>query len=158
MESTLPPVMLNDAQRMNLGIVMRMLEEKMRAIEARLARPEERALTFEVQNDIPPDTAQALRERIVEVYALIETLRDRLALPLDVKSASRDVLTGLMPLWVVLQESTSKRLLRYGEVDPSLASILDSKIEAMARLMVEMDDAARGGTPLLSAGNVRRSG
>ncbi len=148
--------MLNDAQRMNLGIVMRMLEEKMRAIEARLARPEERALTFEVQNDIPPDTAQALRERIVEVYALIETLRDRLALPLDVKSASRDVLTGLMPLWVVLQESTSKRLLRYGEVDPSLASILDSKIEAMARLMVEMDDTVRDGSPLMSLNGVEK--
>lgn len=150
--------MLNDAQRTSLGIVMRMIEEKMRAIEARLARPDERALTFKVHNDIPPDTAQTLRERIAEVYALIETLCDRLALPLDVKSASRDALTGLMPLWVVLQESTSKRLQRYGAVDPSLASVLDSKIEALARLMVEMDDAARVGTSLLSAGNVKRPG
>ena len=148
--------MLNDAQRTSLGIVMRMLEEKMRAIEARLAQPEERALTFEVRNDLTPAMVQVLREKIDEVYVLIRALRDRLALPPTVKSASRDALTGLMPLWVVLQESTSERLRRYGEVDPSLAHVLDPKIGALARLMVEMDAAARGDAPVMSANGVKK--
>ena len=148
--------MLNDAQRTSLGIVMRMLEEKMRAVEARLASPEEQALTFEIRNDLTPAMVQVLREKIDEVYALIRALCDRFALPPDVKPASRDALTGLMPLWVVLQESTSERLRRYGEVDPSLAHVLDPKIGALARLMVEMDAAARGDAPVMSANGVKK--
>ncbi|OGW69686.1 MAG: hypothetical protein A3A88_10270 [Nitrospirae bacterium RIFCSPLOWO2_01_FULL_62_17] len=148
--------MLNDAQRTSLGIVMRMLEEKMRAVEARLASPEEQALTFEIRNDLTPAMVQVLREKIDEVYALIRALCDRFALPPDVKPASRDALTGLMPLWVVLQESTSERLRRYGEVDPSLAHVLDPNIDALARLMVEMDDAARSDAQVMSANGVKK--
>ena len=148
--------MLNNAQRTSISIVMRMLEEKMRAVEARLACPEEQALTFEVRNDLTPVTVQVLREKIDDVYALIRALRDRLALPLDVKPATRDALTGLMPLWAVLQESTSERLQRYGEVDPSLAHVLDPTIDALARLMIEMDAAARGGAPLMSESGAKK--
>ena len=150
--------MLNDAQQTSLGIVMRMVEEKMRALEARLARLDEQALTFEIHNDLTPVTVQALREKIKEVYALIRALCDHLALPLEITPASKDVLSGLMQRWVILQESTSKRLQRYGEVDPSLAHVLDPKIDALARLMVEMDDVVRSGAQLPSVSSVNRSG
>jgi hypothetical protein len=150
--------MLNDAQRTSLGIVMRMIEEKMRAIESRLAHPEERALTFEVRNDLTPVMVQVLREKIDEVLTLIRAFRDHFALPLEIKLASRDIRIGLTQRWAILQESTSKQLRRYGDVDPSLTHVLDPKVEALARLMVEMDDILRIGTQLQSSGNVKRSG
>jgi hypothetical protein len=132
---------LNDAQRTSLRIVMSLIEEKMRDIEARLASPEEHGLMFDVCNDLAPDVEQALRLTVAEVYALISTLRDRLALPREVKPVSREILKGLSQLWVVLQESDSQRLRRYGDVDPALGASLDPEIEALARLMLELEEA-----------------
>jgi hypothetical protein len=138
---------LNDAQRTSLRIVMSLIEEKMRDIEARLASPEEHGLMFDVCNDLAPDVEQALRLTVAEVYALISTLRDRLALPREVKPVSREILKGLSQLWVVLQESDSQRLRRYGDVDPALGASLDPEIEALARLMLELEHLAIGNVP-----------
>jgi len=132
--------MLNDAQRTSLRIVMRMIEEKMREIEFRLDHPDERALMFDVNNDLSPNISQALREKIAEVSGLIQTLRDRLVLPREVRPASRELLKGLAQLWVVLQESDSERLRRYGEVSPTLAPVLDVEIVRLAHLMLELED------------------
>ncbi len=87
--------MLNDAQRTSLRIVMSLIEEKMRDIEARLASPEEHGRMFDICHDLAPDVQQALRLTVAEVYALIPPLRDRLALPREVKPASREILKGL---------------------------------------------------------------
>lgn len=149
--------MLNAAQRTNLGIVMRMIEEKMRAIEFRLSHPSEHALMFDVRDDLPPMMTGVLREKIAEVYALIEWLRDGLGLPREVKTASQDVRTGLAQRWVSLQESVAEQLRRYGEVDPSVAPVLDPKIEALARLMIEMDDTVLvGSRPMSGDGSHER--
>lgn len=136
--------MLNDAQRTSLRIVMSMIEERMRAIEFRLDHPEEQGLMFEIRNNITCDMVHALREKIPEVYGLIRILRDRLALPREIKPASRELLTGLSQLWVVLQESDSKRLQRFGDIDPALAPALDPEIETLARLVFELENAALG--------------
>ncbi|MDE3119393.1 MAG: hypothetical protein KGO52_16995 [Nitrospirota bacterium] len=135
--------MLNNSQRVYLGIVLRLIEEKMRAIEARLARPEEPGLMFTISNDMPPEAARALQQTIPAVYALIVTLRDRFALPLETKQMSREVARGLSSQhWVALQESDSTALGRYGAVDPSVAPDLDPQIEALAGLMLELEAIA----------------
>jgi hypothetical protein len=135
--------MLNDAQRTYLGIVLRLVEEKMRAIESRLANPEEHGLMFEVRNDVSSEMEREIREKVAAVYPLIMTLRDRLALPVEAKQASREVVKGLSSQhWVALQESDSKSLRRYGGVDPSVAPVLDPQIETLAHLMLELEEIA----------------
>ena len=142
--------MLNEAQRNSLCIVMSMIEGKMRSMESRLDHPEEQRLMSEVRNDTTPEIAQALRKKIPEVYDLIRTLRDRLALPRESKPLSRELLMGLPQLWVVLQESDSKSLRRFGEVNQTLAPLLDPRIDALARLMFELEDITIGKVPSVS--------
>jgi hypothetical protein len=142
--------MLNEAQRNNLRIVMTMIEEKMRAIESRLDHPEEQRLMSEIRNDTTAETARALREIIPKVYDLIRTLRDRLALPRESKPLSRELLMGLPQLWVVLQESDSKSLRRFGDVNQTLAPLLDPRIDALACLMFELEDIMIGKVPSAS--------
>lgn len=136
--------MLNDAQRSSLRIVMRLIEEKMRAIERQLAQPLEHWLLFEVRNDITPDIERALRQPIQEVYTLIGALKEQFALPLETELASREILKGLSQLWVMLQESDSNSFRRYGTVAPALAPVLDPQIETLARLMLEMEHILLG--------------
>lgn len=132
--------MLNDAQRNSLHIILSLIEEKMRAVTFRLAHPEEQALMFEVHNDLSSDTPQMVQEKVAEVSGLIQLLRDRLALPREVKPTSRELITGLAQLWVFLQESDSKGLRRFGDVDPDVSPALDAQIEKLANLMLEMED------------------
>ena len=132
--------MLNDAQRTSLRILMSLIEEKMRAVEFRLVHPDEQALMFEVRNDLSPDMPQMVREKVTEVSRLIQILRDHLALPREIRPASRELTTGLSQLWVFLQESDSKGLQRYGDVAPAVSPALDVHIERLANLMLEMED------------------
>lgn len=136
--------MLNEAQHSSLRIVMRLIEEKMRAIDRQLANPEEHGLLFEVRNDITPDTGRALRQPIQEVYRLIGTFKEQFALPLETELVSREILKGLPQLWVMLQESDAKGLQRYGAVNPALAPVLDPQICRLARLMLELERIALG--------------
>ena len=132
--------MLNDAQRNSLRIVMSMIEEKMRAVELKLAHPDEQALMFKVHNDLSSDMPQMLGEKIAEVSRLIQILRDRFALPREIRPASKELLTGLSQLWVVLQESDSKGLQRFGDVHPAVSPALDAEIERLARLKLDLED------------------
>jgi hypothetical protein len=137
--------MLNESQRTYLRIVLRLIEEKMRAIEFRLANPQEHGLMFEVSNDMTPEMERWLREKVAVVYSLIMTLRDRFALPVETKQASREVAKGLSSQhWVALKESDSRSLRRYGPIDAALAPVLDPLIETLARLMLELEDQAVG--------------
>ena len=131
--------MLNDAQRTRLRIVMGDLEEKMRAVEQRLAYPEERRQMSEIRNDITTDAERALRHKIAEVHTLIGGLKDRFALPVEIKLASREILKGLPQLWVALQESNSKRLQGYGHIDPADANLLDADIKTLADMMFDLE-------------------
>jgi hypothetical protein len=144
--------MLNDAQRNHLRILMSRIEEKMRAIEFRLGHPDKNGLMSEIRNDITHEIAQVLREKLPEVYDLIRTLRDQLALPRESKQLSRELMMGLPQLWVVLQESDSKSLRRYGDVDHALAPVLDPQIETLARLMFELEHITRGDIPSVPRG------
>jgi hypothetical protein len=136
--------MLNEYQRNSLRVVMHLIEEKMREIERLLDRPEEAGLMYDLKNDVTPETAKALRKMVPTIYARIGDLRDRLDLPRKTKAASRELLKGVPQLWVMLEESYSKQLRRYGEVDPRLAAELDPQIEALATLMLELEELAMG--------------
>lgn len=136
--------MLNHAQQNRLRNAMGWIEERMRAIELRLTIREERGLMFHIQNNISPDMERALREKIQAVYRVIGEVQTQFELAPERKLASRDILTGLPQLWVMLQETGAKGLARYGTVDPVVALRLDPQIKLLGRLMFELVDMALG--------------
>jgi hypothetical protein len=130
--------MLNPAQRASLRIVLGLIEEKMRAIEQRLVRPEEHAVTYEVSNDLTPEMAQAVRDRMQVVNRLVRDLHKRFGLSMKNTPATTVLLEGLPQLWVALQEIDSKNLARYGPVDPQVPPRLDPEIATLGALMLEL--------------------
>lgn len=132
--------MLNDAQQRNLQIVMRLIEEKMRAMEFRLIHVEEHGLMFEIRNDVSPDTVPVLRQHIKEVDNILGELQRRFSLPMEATPTSRELIKGLSQLWVFLQESDSKGLRRFGDVHPGVSPALDVKIERLSVLMLEIEN------------------
>lgn len=149
--------MLNDAHRRNLRVVLGLVEEKMKAIESRLAQPEEHGLMDEIKPDLRPDVEATLRRQVDAAYTLIRRLKDQFALPTETTLASREIFKGLPQIWVMLQESDSRRLQGYGEVDPADAAVLDPLIEQLARLVLDMEAVAlgHGDSPTSSMGEER---
>lgn len=135
--------MLNDAQQRNLQIVMRLIEEKMRALEARLVRPEEHGVMFEISNDMSADLAPALRQEIQEVMRILRDLKHSFSLPRETTPTSQELIMGLSHLWVSLQESDSKGLRGFGDVHSSVPPALDFQVEKLGELMLKMGDIIR---------------
>lgn len=132
--------MLNDSQRTSLSIALRLADQQLRAIESVLERPQENRVMYEIRDDLTPAMRQRLPVLIEAVNALIKELRDMLHLHREVAPASRQAFKGLPILWEVLQESTSARLRRYGEVDPRLGSALDPELKKLESLLMEMEE------------------
>ncbi len=135
--------MLNEAQQRNLHIVMRLIEEKMRALEVRLVRPEEHGVMFEISDDMSADIAPALRQEIQEVMTILRELKHSFSLPRETMLTSQELIRGLSQLWVSLQESDSKGLRRFGDVHSAVSPALDSQVERLAEFMLRMGDIIR---------------
>lgn len=135
--------MLNEAQQRNLHIVMRLIEEKMRALEFRLVRPEEHGVMFEISNDMSADIASALRQEIQEAMTILRELKHCFSLPRETTPTSQELVRGLSQLWVSLQESDSKGLRRFGNVHSAVSPALDSQVERLAELMLKMGGLIR---------------
>lgn len=135
--------MLNDAQVRNIQIVMRLIEEKMRALEARLICSEEHGVMFEISNDMSVDIAPALQQEIQEVMTILRELKHCFSLPRETTPTSQELIRGLSSLWVSLQECDSKGLRRFGDVHSSVSPALDSQVERLAQLMLKMGDIIR---------------
>lgn len=131
--------MLNEAQRTRLEIVLRAVEDKMRAIQHLVDQYEESRLMSELINDLTQDSRTALKKKIPAVYDRIRCLRDRFQLNREARPASREIFGGLSLLWVALQESDSKRLQGYGDLDPLDAQTLDPEIEKLAGWMLDFE-------------------
>jgi hypothetical protein len=132
--------MLNDSQRTSLKIALRLVDEKMQKIETLLEKPRVIGVIYEVRDDLSPAVREQLPGKIAAVRAIIKDLQDRFSLSREIVMASREAFTGLPYLWEVLQESTSGRLRRYGEVDPRVGPALDPKLKKLESMLMEMEE------------------
>lgn len=131
--------MLNDSHRTKLRIAMELIEEKMKAIQVRLAQPDESGVMFEIRNDLSPEIHEALPQQIEAVYAVMEEVKHQFALRMEMKPLSRELLRGLPQLWVMLQECESRRLRGYGAITEADAAVLDPLLARLARLLYDME-------------------
>lgn len=131
--------MLNESHRLKLRIALTLIEQKMKAIELRLAHPQERGLMFDMSGDLDDGMEQILRQKMREVYGLLRILKDRFALSSESTPASRDILRGLPELWAMVQETNSRHLRGYGEVEPPDAAVLDPLLRNLGYLLYDME-------------------
>lgn len=132
--------MLNEFQQRSLCIALRLVDQHMRKVEAILERPQEIGVMYEIQNDLTPAMLGQLPEKIVAVRAVLQDLRDRFDLSLEIILASREGFKSLPILWEILMESSSARLRRYGAVDDRVGPMLDPDLKKLEKLLMEMEE------------------
>jgi hypothetical protein len=122
-----------------LRIALIAIEEKMTAVEWRLANPQEQGLLFDVSSDLNEEIEEVLRQKMTEVYGVLRVCKERFDLSSESTPASRDILRGLPELWAMVQEIASRRLRGYGVVEPPDAAILDPLLSHLGHLLYDME-------------------
>jgi hypothetical protein len=105
---------------------------------------EVRSVLYEMRNTLSHEQRQRIAVEIAHVRTMLRSIRDRLELPVTVRSADRSIVSFCAVLWSSLVELEGRRLRRYGEVPPGLAEYLDPKVATLSERLQSIADIVAG--------------
>lgn len=130
--------LLNPAQKNALRISLMLVEKGMLEVDRLLSAGEHQGLLFTITDDLAEDAKEALRQLIHEVREIIQELKDRFQLEMEVTAISRTIFGKAPLLWEMVKDTDASRLRGYGEIDPRLQEVLDPPLERLSDLLLEM--------------------
>jgi len=135
--------LLNTPQRNSLTNVLRAMEERLRQAEAWLNGVEETGLLYHRSLHLSSEQRELARQFIAMALKEINELWREF----DLKSAEDDlgatIGAGMSLIWADLYDTYSKKLERFGEVDPRVARVLDPRLDRLIELAQLLASLAR---------------
>jgi hypothetical protein len=97
-------------------------------------------------NPLSQEQRVRLSDLVGQARALIATLAERFGLKHETSDLAREAHGRLVGMWTALEDTRSRKLRRYGRVDPALSAALDPEIQKLVDLVLAMDEVlfARG--------------
>ncbi len=128
---------LNDAQRRNLSITLRIIEQSLDEITG-LAEREgvQGGILYRLVNDLSPASMEEIQTQAQLIRERIASLTMQLHLEPDERTVSRIVWAKLNYCWEILQKADSQGLRAYGPVSVGLDEAIDPHIAALVALVV----------------------
>lgn len=125
--------MLNDAQRRNLTVTLRVLEQSLDDIAALLDQSvvHDGAL-YHVRNNLPPGSAEQFQTQAQVIREQIARLAEQFGFVADERTTCAISAAKLNYCWEVLQEADSRGLLAYGQVASGLDLTLDPAVKVLS--------------------------
>ncbi len=137
--------MLNDAQKRRVAVTLSSLEEDLHDMERLLESVDYVGVVYEMDNDVPLFAKDALVRKIAQVKGRIRSLAERFDLERDKRSLSRQVFARLSYDWTTLEEATTRHLQGYGDVGKELKETLDTELNSIIGLIIEMERLLKTG-------------
>ena len=135
--------MLNEFQKRRLSITITGIEEDLYDIEECLKSQDYHGVLYEIRNDIPMTTRDAMIANIMLIRKGISSLAEQFGLRGETRMLSRKISSKLSILWVSLEETKARRLTGYGEVTAGLHDLLDPALDEIIALFEEIRQALR---------------
>jgi len=130
--------LLNPAQRTSVTIVLRNFEESLRQAEAWLQGAEANGILYRRKLDLKPAQRQAAQQRVTAALEIIATLAQAIGLEQEAEDAVGLIRGEMSISWANLTDTQSRKIKRYGDINPELESILDPAIQQLAQLAMEL--------------------
>lgn len=134
---------LNENQRRAISVTLRLLEERLVDIE--------QVMNGNAQGILYRRTARFTSQQRKEMRKLIAAMREEIRraatqfhLAVEEQSAERYISGKLSMSWESLEDTRSRKLKAYGEVDPALKETLDPILQRLIDLLFTLEDATRG--------------
>jgi len=139
---------LTQYQAQGVSVTLRILERILFSIEDLYTGPEEtrEGVMVSLANPLSQEQRVRLRDLVGQARASIATLAERFGLQHETSDLAREAHGRLVEIWTALEDTRSRKLRRYGHVDPALSAMLDPEIQGLIHTVLAMDEAllARG--------------
>jgi len=126
---------LSEPQKRSLTVTVRKIDEQMNRLERALRHGTEAGLLYTIRDSYSPAEKEHLLEQIVRVRRVLKILKEKFHLEPMETDLRRIVVATASHLWVILEDSKSRRLKGYGEVPEELARELDPLLDELIRLI-----------------------
>jgi hypothetical protein len=130
--------LLNPNQRRSVTIVLRNFEENLRQAEAWLQGAEANGILYKRKLNLSPAQWQAAQQRVAAALEQIASLAQEIGLEPEVEDASGLIRGEMSVDWTNLSDLRSRKMKRYGDINPELKSVLDPAIQRLAQLAMEL--------------------
>lgn len=124
--------LLNAYQWNSLRITLLSFEESLHRAQAWLDGEEQRGLLYERRLTIPPKQQREAQREIRKALGLIAELSHLFELPKATENSTSLIRADMSVAWANLLDNRARKLGRYGDVHPELASALDPRIHKLA--------------------------
>jgi hypothetical protein len=130
--------LLNSDQLRSVTIVLRLFEEDLRQMGTWLDEHQADGILYRRQLRITPLQRAKASTYIADALGEIMFLADRLGLEPVVEDATGWIRGQMSVAWSNLIDSQTKKLKRFGEVDPQAAQAIDPHIQHLANIASEL--------------------
>lgn len=135
---------LNPDQHRAVATTVRLLEERLAAIEDLLVRSEVGILYRRDRAHLGREREARIALTISELRAAIRSVAEAFNLPRQEQDPVRKILGLLAISWESVGEIDARRLAGYGSVDPGLRKTLNPTIERLMELISKVEQAVGG--------------
>lgn len=130
--------LLNPYQKNSLRITLLGFEESLRHALEWLDGYEEDGILYSCRLSLPEENKKQIRQAINVALGLIEKLNHKFDLQKESNNVASMLRGELSVNWANLLDTRAKKLVRYGDVHPKLANILDSDIQNLAEIALQL--------------------
>jgi hypothetical protein len=102
-----------------------------------------RSVLYQQQNTLSDKQRKQLLSEIEVMKKLLGEIKNALDLEIEEESIASDIVGRCASLWVVLTETTSKYLKRYGDVPSELSNFLDPIIERLINHILRISEISK---------------
>lgn len=134
---------LNENQKRTVATTLRMLEEQLAEAE-RVMERDERGILYRRVAQFTPQQRAVMSALIAQMRAEIQRAARQFDLPTQEWNAGQEIAGSLVLAWESLEEIRSHKLKNYGKVNPALKDSLDPIVQRLIKLVLELEDTARG--------------
>jgi hypothetical protein len=130
--------LFNPAQKNALRVSLLLLEKGMLEVDRLLAAGEHHGVLFRIVDDLGQNTKTSVSRLVHDVRGVIRELQARFQLDMELEGKSRAIFGKVPLLWEMVTDTDARRLRGYGEVDPTVETLLNPSIEHLSRLLLQM--------------------
>ena len=136
---------MNTIQISRLQNTLLYLNKTLHDLENWIGKQDVDEIMYYWRNSMTPEDARRAKEKIIPLRAAAK----RLAMEFKLKREEDDPISAmkghLSALWVRIEDTKSKVMRNYGEIEPGLSETLDPRLEELGRMVQDLDHALNRG-------------
>lgn len=132
---------LTPAQERSLRTSLFLFEKALRSVDQLLLEGEEIGILLIRKSHLDNSLRFALRKKIADTLIELRQFVLDLGLKPFEESIERTIIAEMSTCWESLEESRSKRMRGYGDLDPRAAKMIDPNINHFAKIALELSRA-----------------